>query len=70
MADIDCRSFQARCRPIRHHVVHDVVAGGDLVEHVVDAALLVVEPHVLEAEMGRLVAEFGAGHACCLRPPL
>jgi hypothetical protein len=47
----------------RHQVVHDVVAPGHLLEHVVDPGLLVVETNVLEAEMGRLVGTIvWAGH--------
>ena len=35
----------------RHQVVHDVVAAGDRVEDAVDAPLLLVERHALEAEI-------------------
>ena len=36
----------------RHQVVHQVVAAGDRMEHVVDQRLLVAKRHVTEAEMG------------------
>ena len=38
----------------RHQIVHDVVALGHLVEHVVDEALLLVERDIAVAEMGGL----------------
>jgi hypothetical protein len=36
----------------RHEIVHQVVAGGDLVEHVIDKGLLPAERDRGETEMG------------------
>jgi hypothetical protein len=52
-------SFQTAMHAARHQVVHQVVAPRDGVEHAVDKALLVVERHVAEAEMGVLVHDGG-----------
>jgi hypothetical protein len=46
----------------RHDIVHDVVAFGDLVEHVVDEVLLLALGNLAEA-VGRLHAAF-CGGAC------
>ena len=55
----DQRVLPGAVQPARHQVVHQVVAAGDRMKHVVDHALLVGERHGFFAEMGVL---FGLAH--------
>ncbi len=57
----DKRVLPQPVQSARHDVVHHVVLGGDGVEHIVDAALLLGQTHGLEAEMGGVVAGVGTG---------
>ena len=52
---VDHHVFPDPVQPRRHQIVHQVVALGDAVKHVVHQRLLVVQRHVLEAEMRGLV---------------
>ena len=47
----DQHVFPQPVQAARHQIVHQVVAAGDLVEHVVDQALLGLQRHAAVAEM-------------------
>jgi hypothetical protein len=54
------RVFPRAVQAARHQVIHEVVATGDRMKHLVDAPLLVLEWHALIAEMSLFAAR---GHS-------